>query len=106
MSRFAIRYTAAEKEILCDLDVGDNKESLDWQKKLAAKLADQIENDPENTLYNHSKINKYREKAGLPFIPEEKSFLNSENIKTALSWFTSIRLFIGRLNGILKSYGL
>ena len=100
------RYTAAQKEILCNLDVGSNENAKKWQNKLAGKLADQIENDVENTLYNPEKINKYREKAGLPPIEAENPFINNENALTALSWFTSFRLFIVRINGALAAAGL
>jgi len=107
------RYTAAQKEILCNLNIetttrghtdeGD-KHAKKWQKKLAEKLADQIENDVENTLYNNEKVNKYREQAGLPKIKEnDKPLITDPDLLTALSWFTSFRLHIVRLNGVIAA---
>lgn len=104
MSRFK-GYTAQQKEILCNLDPGQDKNTLAWQKTMAGKLANQIDNDPLNTLYNPDKINRYRKQAGLPDLEVESSF-NTESVQSAFGWFTSARLFVVRLNGVLKAFGL
>lgn len=79
-----------------------------WQKKLARKLANQIEHDVENTAYDANKLRKYKQQAGLKINEEDEdaALFKTQTLYTLFAWYTSARLFFVRLNRAFSEIGL
>jgi hypothetical protein len=99
---FSGEELATIAEAFCSLNFADNQELKDQQAEVSEILAECFEhgNAELGLAPDIWKAKKY----GKPFLPK-KTWKSTERAYALFGWFTSIRLFLLRLNRVLDQFG-
>lgn len=100
-SKRGLTLSVKEAEIFCSADFSERPESLAEQRYFALKIAQIYETGLKDLNKNHWKAKKYLAEA-TNTTPVTRGFWSAETSVNFLGLFTTIRLSISRMNGLLK----